>query len=113
MDIEILYKKLFVVRKYCQISSINVNIAIKDMNNVESRTESDNSNEVYNINSNINRNNIVNDSSISDSENRNINISDSESNSIITNNVVNRSIGENCVNICNFLNNGCINIYVA
>jgi len=33
---------------------------------------------VYNINNNNNRNNIVNNSKISDSENRNYNISDSE-----------------------------------
>ena len=59
-----------------------------------------------------NRNNIVNSSSISDSENRNIKISDNEDNSIATNNVVNRSTGYNHVNIINFLNNECVNIYV-
>jgi len=42
-----------------------------------------------------------------------INISDSENNSIIANNVVNRSIGENRVNINNFLNNKCVNIYMT
>ena len=56
------------------------------MNNIEFSSDSDRSNEVYNINNNINRNNIVNNSSFSDSVNRNINISNSENNSIITNN---------------------------
>jgi len=32
------------------------------MSNIESRTDSDSSNEVYNINNNHNRNNIVNNS---------------------------------------------------
>ncbi|KAG4083442.1 hypothetical protein H8356DRAFT_1331841 [Neocallimastix lanati (nom. inval.)] len=54
-----------------------------DMKNVESSIDSDNSNEVYNINNNNNRNNIVNNSSISYSENWNININDSENNSIL------------------------------
>ena len=40
----------------------------------------------------------VNNSGISDSENRNINISNSENNNIFTTNVVNSSIGENHVN---------------
>jgi len=35
-----------------------------------------------------------------------------KNNSIVTNNVVNRSIGENHVNISNFLNNEHVNIYV-
>jgi len=48
------------------------------MNNVESSTDSDRSNEVYNINNFNKRNNIVNNSSISDSENRNINITNSK-----------------------------------
>ena len=39
-------------------------------------------------------------------------ISDCENNGIITNNVVNSSIGENRVNLSNFLNNECVNIYV-
>ncbi|ORY80111.1 hypothetical protein LY90DRAFT_697953 [Neocallimastix californiae] len=65
---------------------------------MESSTDSDSRNEVYNIN-NI-RNNIVNNSRISDSENNNI----------ITNNVVNSSAGENCVNLINFRNNECVNI---
>jgi len=38
-------------------------------------------------------------------------ILDGENNSIITNNVVNRSIGENHGNISNCLNNKYINIY--
>ena len=42
-----------------------ISIAITDMKNVESSIDSDNSNEVYNINNNNNRNNIVNNSSIS------------------------------------------------
>ena len=32
---------------------------------------------------------------------------------MVTNNVVNSSIGENRVNFSNFLNNECINIYVT
>jgi len=39
-------------------------------------------------------------------------ISDCENNGIITNNVVNSSIGENRVNLSNYLSNECINIYV-
>ena len=39
-------------------------------------------------------------------------ISDCENNGIITNNVVNSSIGENRVNLSNFLNNEYVNIYV-
>jgi len=67
---------------------------------------------VYNINNNNynNRNNIVNISRISDRENRNINIGDSSI--ITTNNVVNKSIGENGINISNFLNNEYGNIYI-
>jgi len=43
------------------------------------------------------------------SENRNINISDSENNSIVTNNVVNRSISEkSCKYFRHFLNNECL-----
>ncbi|KAG4083756.1 hypothetical protein H8356DRAFT_1326866 [Neocallimastix lanati (nom. inval.)] len=52
----------------------------------------------YDITNNNIRNNIVNNNSI-DSENKNIDISDSEDNKIFTNSVVNRSIGENRVNI--------------
>jgi len=80
------------------------------MNNIESSSDYDSSNKV--INNNNNRNNIVNNSRISDSENRNINISDSE-NSIVTNNEVNNSIGVNRVNLSNFLNNEWVNIYVT
>jgi len=83
------------------------------MNNIESSTDSDRSNEVYNINNNNNRNIFVNNSSISVNKNRNINSSDSKNNGILTNNVVNSSIGENLVNLSNFLNNECVNIYVA
>jgi len=49
-----------------------VNLVITDVNIVESSTDSDGSNEEYNINNN----NIVNNSRISNNENRNINISD-------------------------------------
>ena len=38
---------------------------------------------------------------------------DSESNTIVTINVVNSLIGENCVNINNFLNNECVNMHVT
>jgi len=40
-------------------------------------------------------------------------ISDSENRNIITNNEMNKSIGDNCVNISNFPNNECVNIYVT
>jgi len=56
------------------------------MNNIESRTDSDISNEVYDINNNTNRNNMADNSNNIDSENRNINIGDSENSSIVTNN---------------------------
>jgi len=102
MDIEILYEKFYIYSKYCPISNSNVNTVITDMNNIESSSESDNSNGVYNINDNNNRNNIVNNSRISDSEN----------NSIVISNVMNSSIGENRVNLSNFLNNESVNIYV-
>jgi len=82
------------------------------INNVESSTDFDNSNKVYNINNNNNCNNVVGNNNSIDSENINVNISDFENNSIVTNNVVNRLIGENCVNIINFMNNECVNIYV-
>jgi len=90
-----------------------VNTVVTDINNEESSTDSDSSNEVYNINFYNNRNNIVNNISIIDSENRTINISDSENNSIVTSNVVNGLIGENRVNFSDFLNNECVNIYVT
>ena len=48
------------------------------MNNIELSSDSDNRNEVYNINNINKRNNIVNNSRNSDSENRIINISNSE-----------------------------------
>jgi len=47
------------------------------------------------------------------SKKRNINISNSENNSIVTNNIVNRSIGENSIHINSFLNNEDVNIYVT
>ena len=43
---------------------------ITDMNNIELNSDSDSSNEVYNINNINNRNNIVNNSRNSDCENR-------------------------------------------
>ena len=42
-----------------------------------------------------------------------INIIDKENINMVTNNVVNRSIGGNHLNISNFLNNECINIYMT
>jgi hypothetical protein len=79
------------------------------MNNVESSTNSD-SNKVYNIYNNNydNSNSVVNNCNSINSENININISRSENNSIVYNNVVNRSVGENCVKISNFLKNECV-----
>ena len=82
------------------------------MNNIESSTNSYNSNEVYNINNNK-RNNIFNNRRISDSENININISDNENDSVVTINVVNSSIGKNRVDLSNFLNNEYVNIYMT
>jgi len=94
-DIEILYEIFYIISKYCSLSNSNVDTVITDMNNIEQSSDSDSSNEVYNIN-NINiRNNIVNNSRNCDSGNRNINISDSENYNIVTSNLVNSSIGEN------------------
>jgi len=67
-DIEILYEIFYIISKYCPISNSNV---ITDMNNIELSSDSDSSNEVYNINNINNRNNIVNNSRNSDTENRN------------------------------------------
>ena len=78
MDIEKLYEKLFVTRKYCPISNSNVNTIILDMNNIESSIDSDGSNKEYNINNNNSRNNTV----------YNRNSFESENNSIHTNNAV-------------------------
>jgi len=72
------------------------------MNNIELSSDSDSSNEIYNINYNSNRNNIVNNSSF-----------DSENNNIVTTKVVISSIGEDLVNFSNFLNNEYVNIYVT
>jgi len=83
------------------------------MNNTELSSDSDSSNEVYNINNSNDRNNIVNNNRNSDNENRIINISNSENYNIITSNLVNSSIGENRGNLSNFLNNECVNIYVT
>jgi hypothetical protein len=73
-DIEVLYEKYFIISKYNPISNSNVNIVITYKNHIESSTDSDSdsSNEVYIINNDNNRNNFVNNNSISDSENGNI-----------------------------------------
>jgi len=103
--------KFFLNSKYCPISKSNVNTVVTDMNNVESSIDSNSSIEEYNINNNYNRNDIVNNSSISDRENRNVDIRDNINNSVVTNNVVySRSIGENCINISSFQSNECVNI---
>jgi len=112
-DIEILYEKFYIISKYCPISNSNEDTVITDMNNIELNSDSDSSNEVYNINNINNRSNIVNNRIISYSENRNINISDSENYNIVTTNLMNSSIGENHANLSNFLNNECVNIYVT
>jgi len=57
---------------------------------------------VYNTNDN--NNSVVNNSNGIDRKNKNTNISDDEGNNIVTNNVVNRSIGGNRINISDFLN---------
>ncbi|KAG4091211.1 hypothetical protein H8356DRAFT_1430474 [Neocallimastix lanati (nom. inval.)] len=62
------------------------------MNNAESNTDSDSCNKVYIISIN----NYNNSDSI-------INIDDSENNSIVANNIVNRSIGENRVNFSDMI----------
>ena len=90
---EILYEIFYIISKYDPKSNSNVDIVITDMNNIKLSSDSDTSNEVYNINNINNRNNIV--SKNSDSQNRIINISNSENYNIITSNLVNSSIGEN------------------
>jgi hypothetical protein len=84
--------------------------------NIESSTDSESSNKVYNNNNNNNNNNnrtnIINNRSICNRENSNIKIRDSANKSIVTNNVVNWSIDDNSVNISNFLNE-CVNTYVT
>jgi hypothetical protein len=60
-DIEILYEKFYIISKYCPLSNSNVDTVITDMNNIESNTDFDSSNKIYNINNNNNNsNNIVN-----------------------------------------------------
>ena len=76
-DMEILYEIFYIISKYDPKSNSNVDIVITDMNNIKLSSDSDTSNEVYNINNINNRNNIVNNSRNSDSENRIINISNS------------------------------------
>ncbi|KAG4102823.1 hypothetical protein H8356DRAFT_1420681 [Neocallimastix lanati (nom. inval.)] len=63
-----LYEKYFIISKYNPISNSNVNIVITYKNHIESSTDSDSdsSNEVYIINNDNNRNNFVNNNSISD-----------------------------------------------
>jgi hypothetical protein len=82
-DIEILYEIFYIISKYCPISNSNVDTIITDMNNIELSSDSDSSNEVYNINNINNRNNIVNNNRNSDSEYKNINISDNENFNIV------------------------------
>ena len=113
-DIEILYEIFYIISKNCPISNSNVDTVITDMNNIELSSDSDSSNEVYNIiNIIYNRNDIVNNSRNSDIENRIISISNSENYNTVTSNLVNSSIGENRGNLSNFLNNECVNIYVT
>ena len=69
-DIEIVYEIFYIISKYCPISKSNVDTVITDMNNIELSSDSDSNNEVYNINKINNRNDIVNNSRNSDSENR-------------------------------------------
>ncbi|KAG4089081.1 hypothetical protein H8356DRAFT_1432309 [Neocallimastix lanati (nom. inval.)] len=105
-DIEILYEIFYIISKNCPISNSNVDTVITDMNNIELSSDSDSSNEVYNIiNIIYNRNDIVNNSRNSDIENRIISISNSENYNTVTSNLVNSSIGENRGNLSNFLNN--------
>ena len=66
MDIEILFENFYIITKYCPISNSNVNTVVTDMNNIESSTDSDCSNKVYNINNNSNS--VVNNSNSIDSE---------------------------------------------
>ena len=115
-DIEVLYEEfLIITSKYCPISNGNVITVVTDMN-IESSTDSESSNKVYNNNNNNNNNNnrtnIINNRSICNRENSNIKIRDSANKSIVTNNVVNWSIDDNRVNISNFLNE-CVNTYVT
>jgi len=67
-DIEILYEKFYIISKYCPLSNSNVDTVITDMNNRELSSDSDSSNEVYSINIINNRNNIVYNIRINDSE---------------------------------------------
>ena len=65
INIEILYEKFFfVISKYCPVSNSNVNTIVTDINNVESSTDSDSSNKVYNVNNNNNSNNVVYNSNL-------------------------------------------------
>ena len=102
---------LFSISKYCPISNSNVNTIVTDIiimqNQILILIIVTKYIIITIVNSVVNINNSI------DSENRNINISDSENNNIITNNVVNRSTGDNRINISNFLNNVCVNVYVT
>jgi len=46
--------KFYIISKYYPISNSNENTVIATMNNIESSTDSDSSNELYNINNNNN-----------------------------------------------------------
>jgi len=108
MDLKFFMKKFFLISKYCPILNSNVNTVVTDMNNIELSIDSDSSKEGYYINSNSSRNNIVTNSNNIDNKNKNIKISNSENNSIVSNNIVNRSFSEYRVYI-----NECVNIYVT
>jgi len=106
-------KKFFIVCKYCPISSSNVNTDGTVMNKLKSNTDSVSTKDEFNNDNNDNSNSVVSNGNSIIDENRNIYFNDSENSSIVTNNVVNRSVNENRVNISNFLNNDCISIYVT
>jgi len=49
----IIFKKIInIISKYCPVSNSNANTALPDMNNIESSTDFESSNEVYNISNN-------------------------------------------------------------
>ena len=60
------FKDIDIISKFYPISNSNVSTFITNMNNTELSSDSGSSNEVYNINYNNKRNNIVNNSSFSD-----------------------------------------------
>jgi len=84
-------KNFFIFIKYSPISNRNVNTVIRNMNNIESNS----SDEMHNINNDYYNNSVINKNNNSiDSENRIINISDSKNNTIVTDKVMDRSIGK-------------------